>query len=111
MADWGTPLNDILDGMTLPQFRLLSKMRQRRVNENRRWDLQIASFSIQTKEQGEVWSSMMDYLSEPETEEQADMGGGFSVSKHYPLLHELTEVQVRASPNLRRIIRFHTVKE
>jgi len=113
MADWGRTLAEILDGMTLPQFRLLAKMRQRRITDDRRWDLQIASLSLQTEEQSEAWSVLMDNLTEAETGEpaQADMGGGFTVSKRHPLLHELTEAQVRADPQLRRIIRFRKITE
>jgi len=113
MADWGRTLEEILDGMTLPQFRLLSKMRVRRVLENRRWDLQLASFSIQTKEQGEALTEMMETLSEIEAEgqEQSEMRGALTASSRYPLLHELTPTQVAGDRQLRRIVRFHTIKD
>lgn len=113
MADWGRTIDEILDGMTLPQFRLLSKVRQRRINDNRRWDLQLVSFNLQSKEQSEAWADLMEELSQLDEgeEPQAQMGGGFTVSKRYPLLHELTEAQVMANPHLRKIVRFRTIKE
>lgn len=115
MADWSRTLEEVLDGMTFPQFRLLSKMRQRRVIENRRWDLQVASFTIQTKEQADAWADMMEDLTSLETTGQdarADAGGGvFTVSKRHPLLHEITPTQAASDKRLRRLIKFRTITE
>lgn len=112
MADWGRPLDEIMDGMTYPQFRLLTKMRNRRIAEQRRWDLSLVQFSIQTKEAGEAWENMMEALMEAETGEpsQTEMGGGFTVSKRYPLLHELTPESVRGT-KLAKIVKFRKVTE
>lgn len=115
MTDWSRSLDEVLDGMTFPQFRLLSKMRRSRIIDQRRWDLQIASFSIQTKEQADAWADMMEDLSELDRtghDAKADMGGDvFHVSKRHPLLHEITPTQAASDKRLRRLIKFRTITE
>lgn len=112
MAEYGRTLEDILDGFTLPQFRLLTKARAVRKADDRRWQLQLVGFNLQTQEAADAWQESMDELADVAGGyTNADMGGGFTVSKRLPLLHELTPAQVRASRGLRRIIKFKTVQE
>ncbi len=113
MADWGRPLSEIME-LSMPQFNLLSKMRRHRLIQAERWDLQVASFGIQTKEQGEAIEELLSKLDEIDEGGSVDNSAppGFSApSKAYPLLHELTPEQVSSSRSLRRIVRFVTIKE
>ena len=92
MADWGRTLEDLLDGITLRQFRLLAEMRERRIIQSRRWDLTIASLNVQSESQLEAVNELIEQYSLIEDGEEpvATMGGGFTASKRYPLLHEVT---------------------
>ena len=110
MTDWGRTFEEILDGMSLPQFRLLAKMRERRTAQSRRWDLVVASMSVQTQAQLDAVNDLMEQyeLLADGDEPVAHMGGGFTASKRYPLLHEIQPTTARM---MRLPIRYVTKAE
>lgn len=85
MHDWHLPLDTLLDGLTIPQFKLLSWARVQRVKSEREWNMTVASLPLQEKPQ-DFYREVMGMLDGDASGEPYTEGTSYSGA---PLLHEI----------------------
>lgn len=94
MAEYSLPLEAVLDGLNIPQVKLLLEQRERRLALERRWQLLVASLPLQ-KESGDFFSTLMESLESIASGEVVSEGGAAGAGvwqppKSAPLLHKIT---------------------
>lgn len=85
MHDWSVPLETLLDGLTFPQFNLLSWARVQRVKSEREWQMHVASLPLQENPQG-FYDEVMGLLDSGATGDDSSTPRSHSRA---PLLHEI----------------------
>jgi hypothetical protein len=85
MHDWSVPLETLLDGLTIPQFKLLSWARVQRVKSEREWQMNVASLPLQENPQ-DFYNEVLGLL---DSGASGDDSGGSRSHSRAPLLHEI----------------------